>query len=138
MAPYLNFLLTLSELTGSRDCDFDSGFVRTLPKRKKSRRSIRGTLTRGTLGRLARHFIGTIRSNRISVSHRVEHRISTTQGASGVALGLNNKGEVIDSTFQGEDYQAFLYSSSGGHTAPVQPQSQKTSLPSTTAAAARR
>ena len=39
-------------------------------------------------------------------------RIATPQGANSVALGINNKGEVVGYSFQGEDYQAFLYSSS--------------------------
>ena len=41
-------------------------------------------------------------------------RIPTAQGANGVALGINNKGEVVGYSFQGEDYHAFLYSSSDG------------------------
>jgi probable HAF family extracellular repeat protein len=41
-------------------------------------------------------------------------RIPTAQGANGAALGINNKGEVVGYSFQGEDYQAFLYSSSDG------------------------
>ena len=40
-------------------------------------------------------------------------RIPTAQGANSVALGINNKGEVVGYSFQGEDYKAFLYSSSG-------------------------
>jgi probable HAF family extracellular repeat protein len=39
-------------------------------------------------------------------------RISAAQGANSAALGINNKGEVVGYSFQGEDYQAFLYSSS--------------------------
>lgn len=39
-------------------------------------------------------------------------RIPTAQGANSVALGINNKGEVVGYSFQGEDYQAFVYSSS--------------------------
>jgi probable HAF family extracellular repeat protein len=39
-------------------------------------------------------------------------RIPTAQGANSAALGINNKGEVVGYSFQGEDYQAFLYSSS--------------------------
>src|ERR1700730_10525433 len=39
-------------------------------------------------------------------------RIPTAQGANSVALGINKKGEVVGYSFQGEDYQAFLYSSS--------------------------
>src|SRR6202162_4058911 len=39
-------------------------------------------------------------------------RIPTPQGANSAALGINNKGEVVGYSFQGEDYQAFLYSSS--------------------------
>ncbi len=39
-------------------------------------------------------------------------RIATPQGANSVALGINNKGEVVGYSFKGEDYQAFLYSSS--------------------------
>src|ERR1700757_5471930 len=39
-------------------------------------------------------------------------RIATPQGANSVALGINNKGEVVGYSFQGKDYQAFLYSSS--------------------------
>src|SRR5260221_6173879 len=39
-------------------------------------------------------------------------RIATPQGANSVALGINNKGDVVGYSFQGEDYQAFLYSSS--------------------------
>src|ERR1700736_6343520 len=38
-------------------------------------------------------------------------RIPTAQGANSVALGINNKGEVVGYSFLGEDYQAFLYSS---------------------------
>jgi probable HAF family extracellular repeat protein len=37
-------------------------------------------------------------------------RIPTPQGSNSVALGINNKGEVVGYSFQGEDYQAFLYS----------------------------
>jgi len=39
-------------------------------------------------------------------------RIPTAHGANSAALGINNKGEVVGYSFQGEDYQAFLYSSS--------------------------
>src|ERR1700730_18597116 len=39
-------------------------------------------------------------------------RIPAAQGANSVALGINNKGEVVGYSFQGEDYQAFVYSSS--------------------------
>ena len=39
-------------------------------------------------------------------------RIPTAQGANSAALGINNKGEVVGYSFQGEDYQAFLYTSS--------------------------
>jgi len=39
-------------------------------------------------------------------------RIPAAQGANSAALGLNNKGEVVGYSFEGEDYQAFLYSSS--------------------------
>ena len=39
-------------------------------------------------------------------------RIPTAQGSNSVALGINNRGEVVGYSFQGEDYQAFLYSSS--------------------------
>ncbi|MBV8227305.1 MAG: hypothetical protein JO232_19175 [Verrucomicrobia bacterium] len=39
-------------------------------------------------------------------------RIPTAQGANSSALGINNKGEIVGYSFQGEDYQAFLYSSS--------------------------
>src|ERR1700731_2979302 len=39
-------------------------------------------------------------------------RIPTAQGANSVALGINNKGEVVGYSFRGEDYQAFVYSSS--------------------------
>jgi probable HAF family extracellular repeat protein len=35
----------------------------------------------------------------------------TAQGANSIALGINNKGEVVGYSFQGEDYQAFVYSS---------------------------
>ena len=39
-------------------------------------------------------------------------RIPTAQGTNSVALGINNRGEVVGYSFQGDDYQAFLYSSS--------------------------
>jgi probable HAF family extracellular repeat protein len=39
-------------------------------------------------------------------------RIPTAQGSNSVALGINNKGEVVGYSFQGENYQAFFYSSS--------------------------
>ena len=39
-------------------------------------------------------------------------RIPTAEGANSVALGINSKGEVAGYSFQGEDYHAFLYSSS--------------------------
>src|SRR5580704_7842985 len=39
-------------------------------------------------------------------------RIPTPQGANSAALGINNKGEIVGYSFQGEDYQAFLYSPS--------------------------
>jgi probable HAF family extracellular repeat protein len=39
-------------------------------------------------------------------------RLPTAQGTNSVALGINNSGEVVGYSFQGEDYQAFLYSSS--------------------------
>src|SRR5215472_11678073 len=39
-------------------------------------------------------------------------RIPVAQGANSAALGINNKDEVVGYSFQGEDYQAFLYSSS--------------------------
>src|SRR6202162_5514163 len=37
-------------------------------------------------------------------------RIPVGQGANSVALGINKNGEVVGYSFQGEDYQAFLYS----------------------------
>jgi probable HAF family extracellular repeat protein len=37
-------------------------------------------------------------------------RLPTPQGASSVALGINNHGEVVGYSFLGEDYHAFLYS----------------------------
>jgi probable HAF family extracellular repeat protein len=39
-------------------------------------------------------------------------RLPTAQGANSAALGINNKGEVVGYSFQGEDYHAFLYFSS--------------------------
>src|SRR5690348_8472383 len=39
-------------------------------------------------------------------------RIPIPQGANSVALGINNKGEIVGYSFQREDYQAFLYTSS--------------------------
>jgi probable HAF family extracellular repeat protein len=39
-------------------------------------------------------------------------RIPTPSGANSAALGINNRGEVVGYSFQGDDYQAFLYSSS--------------------------
>lgn len=39
-------------------------------------------------------------------------RIPTAQGVNSAALGINNRGEVVGYSFQGEDYKAFLYSSS--------------------------
>src|SRR5271165_375612 len=39
-------------------------------------------------------------------------RIPTPQGANSVALGINKRGEIVGYSFQAEDYQAFLYSSS--------------------------
>jgi probable HAF family extracellular repeat protein len=39
-------------------------------------------------------------------------RLPTAQGANSVALGINNKGEVVGYSFLGEDYHAFLYSPS--------------------------
>jgi probable HAF family extracellular repeat protein len=36
-------------------------------------------------------------------------RIPTAGSANSVALGINKKGEVVGYSFQGEDYQAFLY-----------------------------
>ncbi|MEA2544121.1 MAG: hypothetical protein QOH35_5487 [Acidobacteriaceae bacterium] len=37
-------------------------------------------------------------------------RIPVAQGANSVALGINKNGDVVGYSFQGEDYQAFLYS----------------------------
>jgi probable HAF family extracellular repeat protein len=37
-------------------------------------------------------------------------RIPVATGTNSAALGLNNKGEVVGYSFQGDDYQAFLYS----------------------------
>jgi probable HAF family extracellular repeat protein len=37
-------------------------------------------------------------------------RIPVPSGANSAALGINNNGEVVGYSFQGEDYQAFLYS----------------------------
>ena len=37
-------------------------------------------------------------------------RIPTPSGANSAALGINNKGQVVGYSFQGDDYQAFLYS----------------------------
>ncbi len=37
-------------------------------------------------------------------------RIPVASGANSVALGLNDKGEVVGYSFQGDDYQAFLFS----------------------------
>jgi probable HAF family extracellular repeat protein len=39
-------------------------------------------------------------------------RIPTAEGFNRVALGINNKGDVVGYRYQGEDQQAFLYSSS--------------------------
>jgi probable HAF family extracellular repeat protein len=39
-------------------------------------------------------------------------RIPTPSGANSAALGINNRGDVVGYSFQGDDYQAFLYSSS--------------------------
>ncbi len=39
-------------------------------------------------------------------------RIPTPQGANSVALGINNKDEVVGYSFQGDVYQGFLYSTS--------------------------
>jgi probable HAF family extracellular repeat protein len=39
-------------------------------------------------------------------------RIPTVEGANSVALGINNKGDVVGYSFQGEEYQGFLYSAS--------------------------
>jgi probable HAF family extracellular repeat protein len=39
-------------------------------------------------------------------------RIPVAEGNNSAALGLNNKGEVVGYSFQGDDYQAFLYSAS--------------------------
>src|SRR5580693_5890672 len=39
-------------------------------------------------------------------------RIPTTQDANSVALGINNRGEVVGYSFKGDEYQAFRYSSS--------------------------
>src|SRR5437867_177685 len=38
-------------------------------------------------------------------------RIPAAQGANSAALAINNKGEVVGYSFQGEDYQVFIYSS---------------------------
>jgi probable HAF family extracellular repeat protein len=38
-------------------------------------------------------------------------RIPTAEGFNRVALGINNKGDVVGYRYQGEDQQAFLYSS---------------------------
>src|SRR5258708_19745423 len=37
-------------------------------------------------------------------------RIPVASGANSAALGLNDKGEVVGYTLQGDDYQAFLFS----------------------------
>src|SRR5260221_14636945 len=37
-------------------------------------------------------------------------RIQVASGANSVALGLNDKGEVVGYSFQGDNYQAFLFS----------------------------
>ncbi|HZC36137.1 MAG TPA: DUF3466 family protein, partial [Chthoniobacterales bacterium] len=37
-------------------------------------------------------------------------RIPTPSGANSVALGLNNRGDVVGYSFQGDNYQAFLFS----------------------------
>jgi probable HAF family extracellular repeat protein len=39
-------------------------------------------------------------------------RIPAPSGANSAALGINNKGQVVGYSFQGDDYQAFLYSGS--------------------------
>src|ERR1700693_470234 len=39
-------------------------------------------------------------------------RISAAQASNSETLGINNRGEIVGYSFQGEDYQAFLYSSS--------------------------
>ncbi|MBV9645098.1 MAG: hypothetical protein JO334_16170, partial [Verrucomicrobia bacterium] len=39
-------------------------------------------------------------------------RIPTAEGANSVALGINSKGDVVGYSFQGENYRAYLYSSS--------------------------
>jgi probable HAF family extracellular repeat protein len=39
-------------------------------------------------------------------------RIPVASGANSAALGINNNGDVVGYSFQGDDYQAFLYSAS--------------------------
>src|SRR6266404_3084605 len=46
-------------------------------------------------------------------------RIPTAHGANSAALGINNKGEVVGYSFEGQDYRAFLYSSSDQSLADV-------------------
>src|SRR6202046_1446671 len=41
-------------------------------------------------------------------------RIPTVEGANSVALGINNQGDVVGYSFQGENYQGFLYTTSQG------------------------
>src|SRR3984957_10262765 len=41
-------------------------------------------------------------------------RIPTVEGDNSVALGINNQGDVVGYSFQGENYQGFLYTTSQG------------------------
>src|SRR5271165_6502428 len=50
---------------------------------------------------------GAFAQNRYQIT-----RIPTPQGANSAALGINSRGEIVGYSFQAEDYQAFLYSSS--------------------------
>src|ERR1700730_17668819 len=83
--------------------------IRLKPETELQRRGSRKFLEWQSLGMVcAVCFAATATAqNRYQIT-----RIPTAQDTNSAALGINNQGEVVGYSFQGEDYHAFLYSAS--------------------------
>jgi probable HAF family extracellular repeat protein len=83
--------------------------IRLTPANEIRRRATRALLVLKSLGIIC--VIGFASAATAQNRYQIT-RIPTPSGANSAALGINNRGEVVGYSFQGEDYQAFLYSSS--------------------------
>jgi probable HAF family extracellular repeat protein len=77
----------------------------TSEMRRKGRRALLVLKSIGLVCTMACLASAATAQNRYQIT-----RIPTPSGTNGVALGLNNRGEVVGYSFQGDDYQAFRYS----------------------------